>query len=50
MDFSQIIKIEDVMKYEVNSEFSYDFENVKKIIIGSGRLYYVFRDDIPYVP
>ena len=37
------------MEYEVNSEFSYDFENVKKIIIGSGRLYYVYRDDIPYV-
>ena len=43
------IGIIDVMEYEVNSEFSYDFENVKKIIIGSGRLYYVYRDDIPYV-
>ncbi len=37
------------MEYEVNSKFSYDFENVKKIIIGSGRLYYVYRDNIPYV-
>ena len=37
------------MKYVVNSEFSYDFENVKRIFLGGGKLYYVYRDDIPHV-
>lgn len=37
------------MKYEVTNDFSYDFENVKRIVLGKGKLYYVYRDDIPYV-
>ena len=37
------------VNYEVNNEFSYDFENVKRIVLGSGNLYYVYRDDIPYL-
>ncbi|MCR4651563.1 MAG: hypothetical protein K5662_07375 [Lachnospiraceae bacterium] len=37
------------MEYVVNTEFSYDFENVKRISLGSGKLYYVYCDDMPYV-
>lgn len=37
------------MKYAVKSEFNSEFENVKKIVLGSGKLFYVYRDDAPYV-
>lgn len=37
------------MSYVVNSEFSYEFENVKRIFIGGGKSFYVYKDDEPYL-
>ena len=35
------------MNYIVNNDYNYEFENVKRIIIGSGKTFYVYEDDTP---
>ena len=37
------------MNYIVNNEYNYEFENVKRIGIGTGKIFYVYKDDTPFL-
>ena len=37
------------MNYRCEETYNAEFENVKSIKFGSGRFYYIYRDDQPYV-
>ena len=37
------------MTYRCEKTYNEGFENVKSIVLGSGRFYYIYRDDKPYV-
>ncbi|WP_297957932.1 hypothetical protein [uncultured Ruminococcus sp.] len=37
------------MNYRCEEKYNEEFENVKSIVLGSGRFYYIYRDDKPYV-
>ena len=34
------------MNYKVNNEYNNEFENVKRIDFGTGRVFYVYEDDV----
>ena len=38
-----------MMNYTVNDEYNYEFENVKRISIGTGKIFYVYKDDTPFL-
>ena len=37
------------MNYRYEETYNEEFENIKRIVLGSGRSYYIYRDDKPYV-
>ena len=37
------------MNYKVNNEYNCEFENVKRIGIGTGKIFYVYRDNMPFL-
>ena len=37
------------MNYIVNNEYNYEFEDVKRIGIGTGKIFYVYKDDTPFL-
>ncbi len=37
------------MNYKVNNEYNYEFENVKRINFGSGKVFYVYENETPLV-
>ena len=37
------------MNYKVNNEYNYEFENVKRIYFGSGKVFYVYENETPLV-
>ena len=43
------IRKDNDMNYRCEEKYNEEFENVKSIVLGSGRFYYIYRDDKPYV-
>ena len=37
------------MDYKVNNEYNCEFENVKRIGIGTGKIFYVYKDNMPFL-
>ena len=37
------------MNYRCEETYNEKFENIKRIVLGTGRSYYIYRDDKPYV-
>ena len=37
------------MNYRCEKTYDEEFENTKSIVLGTGRFYYIYRDDKPYV-
>ena len=37
------------MNYKVNNEYNYEFENVKRIYFGCGKVFYVYENETPLV-
>ncbi|MCR5228345.1 MAG: hypothetical protein K6E27_14185 [Eubacterium sp.] len=37
------------MNYKVNNEYKCEFENVKRIGIGTGKIFYVYKDNMPFL-
>ncbi len=37
------------MNYTVNNEYNYEFETVKRIGIGNGKIFYVYKDATPFL-
>ena len=38
-----------IMNYKVNNEYNCEFENVKRIGIGTGKIFYVYKDNLPFL-